>query len=322
MNTKIIFLGLVLIASASVARAAEITMHYSGTVTSTNANAVTIAEIEVGDSVTGQFTFNSDAPDESPAFPLSGLYEANSLTLTVQGFNYTASDNNISITNDSILFGGTPVDAFEIVSGLRDVVGPSLSELPPVQIDLVIVDIDAMVFADDSLPIALDVGEFEITSEESFGTTGGRLIFQSLATGGIGEVRFEINSIIAQSNDPVVTEYTGIQITELSPDITGSVRAGDTVTFTVDALTAPGVGPLNYRFFTRKGYESIADSSNPWGGTTWQLQQNWSTMNSAPISFAEPGFYILVVHCSEDTTWSTAEGDPQIGMVVEVWPAE
>lgn len=121
---------------------------------------------------------------------------------------------------------------------------------------------------------------------------------------------------------PPAFDGTGIQITGLSSNIMEGVTAGDTVTFTVNALTATGMGPLNYRFFTRKGYESIADAANPWGGNKWQLQQNWSTMNTASITFAEPGFYFMAVHFSEDTTWSAAAGGPQTGMVVEVWPAQ
>jgi hypothetical protein len=316
MNTRIILLGLVLIVSVSVAGAAEITMHYSGTVTSTDANAVAIAEIEVGDSVTGQFTFDSDTPDEMPAVPLSGLYEAYSLTLAVHGFNYTASDNNISVANDSALFGEGLVDAFEIVTGLRDVIGPSLSELPPAQIDLVIVDTDATVFADDSLPTSLDISEFEISSEEPYGTTGGRLIFQSLATGGIGEVRFEINSIGTQSDGPPVLDgFTGIQIIGSSSNIITNLMAGDTVEFTVDAIDMDS-GPLEYRFFVRAGY-----GEPDWGGNKWQIVQPYSPNDTVTHAFDVPGIYFLAGHVIHPgDTW--AFGWPQSGIVVEVWPVQ
>ena len=226
MKIKTLLWGLFFIVNSSVAGATDITMEYSGTVTSTAANAVTISEVEVGDSVTGQFTFDSDSQDEIPSNQLSGLYEANSLTLTVKSFNYTASDNNISITNDSILVLGQPaLDAFEIVSGLWDVSGPALSGLPPAQIDLVIVDTQAEVFTDDSLPTSLDIDDFDINSEEPFGTTGGRLIFQSLATGGIGEVRFRIDTINAVIDLPTSLNQT--QVSQLYVSIFGRASEGE-----------------------------------------------------------------------------------------------
>jgi hypothetical protein len=226
MRTKTLLWGLFFIVSSSVAGATDITMEYSGTVTSTDANAVAISEVEVGDSVTGQFIFDSDSQDEIESNQFSGLYEANSLTLTVKSFNYTASDNNLSITNDSVLVAGQPaLDAFEIVSGLWDVSGPALSGLPPAQIDLVIVDTEAKVFTDDSLPTSLDIDDFDINSEEPFGTTGGRLIFQSLATGGIGEVRFRIDTINAVVDLPTSLNQT--QVSQLYVSIFGRASEGE-----------------------------------------------------------------------------------------------
>lgn len=124
---------------------------------------------------------------------------------------------------------------------------------------------------------------------------------------------------IASGGPPSEEQYTGIQITGLSSDISDNVIAGDTVTFTATALTSPGMGPLNYRFFTRKGYEMIADAVNPWGGSRWVNQQDWSSTNSVSITFDEPGVYFMAAHFSEDTTWSAG---PQTGMVVEVWPVQ
>lgn len=176
--------------------ASDITIRFSGLVTSTDANSVNISEVGVGDEVKGEFSFNADGKDEMPSDPNAGLYGANSLTLSIRGFHYKGGGGRISITNNGRLIPGQPaLDVFEVVSPLRGVSGPSLSGLPPVQIDLVIVDKDASVFSNDSLPASLDIRQFEIVSEKPFGTTGGRAVFQSLSSGGIGEIRFEIKTL-------------------------------------------------------------------------------------------------------------------------------
>ncbi len=191
-------LTLVLVAAlvCGVVLSTPATARFRGTVTSTDANAVTISEVQVGDVVTGQFSFDTTAADGMPSDPDSGLYTAEQLSLSIRDFEYSASGNNISISNDRVVIPGEPaVDAYEVVSPLREITGPSLSGLPPAQIDIVLVDTGASVFSDDSLPLSLPLDEFEIVSEVPYGTTGGRLIFQSTGTGGLGEVRFEITQL-------------------------------------------------------------------------------------------------------------------------------
>jgi hypothetical protein len=193
---KIIYLLMIILLGAAKVYAAAVTIQFSGTVTSTDANGVTISEVGVGDEVKGEYTFNPNAKDGMPSDPNSGLYKAKSLILSVKGFNYRAADSKISITNNGLLIPGQPaLDVYEVVSPLRNVSGPPLSGLPPAQIDLVIVDRDSTVFSNDALPVSLDIRQFEIVSEKPFGTTGGRVVFQSLATGGIGEIRFEITNL-------------------------------------------------------------------------------------------------------------------------------
>ncbi len=196
MRRVLFLLGLAWLLGTTVVNAADVTIDFSGVVTSTDANSVAISEVGVGEEVKGRYTFDTTASDGMPSDPNSGLYKAKSLILSVKGFNYRAADNKISITNNGLLIPGQPaLDVYEVVSPLRNVEGPALSGLPPAQIDLVIVDKDSSVFSDDSLPISLDIHEFEFVSEKPFGTTGGRVVFQSLATGGIGEIRFKITNL-------------------------------------------------------------------------------------------------------------------------------
>jgi hypothetical protein len=197
MKIRILFLSIIFVLFSSLGNAKMITYQFNGTVTSTNTGSTTIQEVDVGDTVTGEFTYDTQGSDSMPSDPKSGLYPSESFSLTVKGYSFDASDNNISVTNDSVLIEGSPpVDAFEVVSPLREVAGSSLSGLPPAQMDLVMIDSDATVFSNDALPASLNIDDFEIVSEVPYGTTGGRLIFQSLSNGQTGEIRFQIDALV------------------------------------------------------------------------------------------------------------------------------
>ena len=189
-------LFIVLFFTASTATAAQVTATFSGVVTSTDANTVTIAEVNVDDQVTGEFVFDSATADEAPSDDSFGLYDAGEFRLSVSGYEYSATDNTISVVNNGVVISGeSAVDVYEVVTPLRDVAGPNLSGLSPAQIDIVIADTDATVFSNDSLPTSLNLSDFEIVSEYPLGTTGGRIVFDSLANGETGEIRFELTSI-------------------------------------------------------------------------------------------------------------------------------
>lgn len=165
------------------------TLTFTGTVTST----VDIAEVAVGAQVTGHYTFDSLATDEIPDNPKSGLYPASQFSISVAGFEWSAADNNISVIDDAMGLGlGSPFDWYEVVSPLGKVSGPNLSGLAPAQFQFNIVDTDASVFSDDSLPTLVNVAEFEITSEFPDRARGGSIAFRSLAAGQTGIVFFEM----------------------------------------------------------------------------------------------------------------------------------
>ena len=275
MKKNIAFIGISIMIAAWTSSAWGLTMNFKGIVTSTDKNAVAIAEISPGDSVSGQYDFNPNAPDEIPLEPASGLYEAQSFQITVRGFDYVSStDNNISVTNDAVLIAGQPaMDAYEVVSSLRNVEGPALSGLPPAQIDVVLVDTDAAAFSDDSLPTSIDLDGFEIVSEEPFGTTGGRLIFQSLTTGGIGEVRFAIT-------EWTVGEETAVYYPHVAADDFWETEIGVINTSSTTGLTG-----------TLTPYDSsgtivsapVAVELNPNGRSEYQVGQSFS--NASQIRY-------------------------------------
>ena len=55
--------------------------------------------------------------------------------------------------------------------------------------------------------------------------------------------------------------------------------------------------------------------------TTWTLIQDFSTTNSVPVLFDEAGIYFLASH-AERAGEAWAFGDPQTGIVIEVWPVQ
>jgi hypothetical protein len=274
MKGKVFAVALAAFVGTSWAYAAEATGRFTGKVTSTGANAVTISEVYVGDEVAGTFTFSTDAADQVSQDPTTGRYEAESMSLSLRGFEFSAPSGTIDVSNDRVLVSGQPAqDAFEVVSPLQVVTGPSLSGLTPTQIDLVLVDTDAAAFSDDSLPASINLADFEIVSEVPYGTTGGRLIFQSSANGGIGEVRFEITSLSidiegVSSGDVIVYPQLavggGYEVVLMVTNRSGSYWSGRAEPLlddgSLDALkTRINLGPRETRKYTLTGgSEAIA----------------------------------------------------------------
>ncbi|MDF1584649.1 MAG: hypothetical protein P1P78_15260 [Methyloprofundus sp.] len=198
----LLYLGL----TASISWAESTTLSFTGTVTSTDANTVKIAEVDVGDQVTGQYTFGSAAADETPSDPALGLYPVSQLNISVGGFNWSATNNKLSVVNNAsgaaLDLTAPVIDFYELVSPLAEVSGPDLSGLSPAQIEFNLVDTDGIVFSDDSLPQTLNIDTFEITSEASDGARGGHIVFRSVDGSQLGEIRFEVTDISGGSSGP------------------------------------------------------------------------------------------------------------------------
>jgi len=119
--------------------------------------------------------------------------------------------------------------------------------------------------------------------------------------------------IAVEVSDPL---GTGIQIIGTSTNIEYMVEAGDTVQFIVPAVADASVGVIHYRFYTRAGY-----GYPDWGGNTWTLVQDFSPVNLVSVTFNDPGIYFLACH-AERAGEAWGFGDPQTGIVVEVWPVQ
>jgi hypothetical protein len=222
---------------ASITNAGMVTATYTGTVTSTNTGTVTISKVKVGDTVTGQYVFDDTATDELPLDPVNGRYETSQFSLTVNGFKYSSGDNTIAVLDNGVPGPGLPaVDLYEIVTSLGNTPGPSLSGLPPSQIDLVIVDTDTTVFSDDSLPTSLNIEDFEITNDQPTGTTGGRIFFRSSSTGQTGEIRFEITDISMNTSSEGPVDLAGSVKTKDGMDLCSMVLASGQFMFTCNPV--------------------------------------------------------------------------------------
>ncbi len=260
---------------ASLAKAESITLSFTGIVTSTDANVVEITEVNLGDLVEGQYTFDSLTDDDMPSDPAAGLYTASQFSVSVGGFNWSAADNNISVLNNaagSILGLTSPIiDFYELVTPLGKVSGPSLSGLSPVQVEFNIVDTNGSVFPDDSLPTSLNINDYEITNEVPDGARGGHIIFSSLATGQIGEIRFDVTGISdgggkpkpdikANSSDGPVTPTGNLSVTvALNPES----RSGDNADWWV-AANVSGTSTIDgwyYFDLSTFGFVPVGDSA-------------------------------------------------------------
>jgi hypothetical protein len=71
-----------------------------------------------------------------------------------------------------------------------------------------------------------------------------------------------------------------------------------------------------YRFLYKAGYGTLAYYAP--GG--WMLAQDWSTSNSATITFPTEGNYMVVVQAREDSGDVWEFGDPQGGFSIKVEP--
>lgn len=85
MKEKLLLLSFMILLGSSAA-GASIKVQLKGRVTSTHANGAPISEVQVGDEVTGQFSFSTTATDDMPMNPNEGLYKADQLEPVGQGF--------------------------------------------------------------------------------------------------------------------------------------------------------------------------------------------------------------------------------------------
>jgi len=279
------------------AGAAQVTATFSGVVTSNDTGTVTISEVDIGDVITGQYTFDDEATDELPADPASGRYTASQFSLSVNGLNYSDTDNTIAVVDNGVFISGQPaMDAYEIVTSLGGVSGPGLSGLPPAQIDIVVVDTDASAFADDSIPTSLNIDDFEITTDQPFGTTGGRMFFRSTATGQIGEIRFEVTDLSLQTSSEGPVDIKGTVQTADGTKLCSMVLASGQYMFSCDpngpfsltGLPRENNGTVKRQVYVDGFFPKIDILSGPADGAVIMTRSGTCPKYYTPY---DPGFY-------------------------------
>jgi hypothetical protein len=139
-------------------------------------------------------------------------------------------------------------------------------------------------------------GVFTVTAS-SFGYVAASQANVTLNAGQTVTVDFALTSVTTSE----------MQLVAVSTDLTGIPQAGAPV-----KVTATGIGPgtIYYRFLYKAGYGTPAYLTP--GG--FVVAQNWSTNNSASVTFPSADNYIVIVQATEDSTGAWAFGDPQGGL--------
>ena len=211
---------------------------FTGQVTSESTDFV---EVTIGDIVTGSYAFSFDAFAEP--FLGSSVYEGIDFDISINGATYTDSKQNISIGNDIEFDVFSPVDRLEISTGTNNPPffmfgpdGPDLSGFSIAQVDIVLLDTGASLFLDNSLPQNIQLDEFEIVDEASFGTTGGRLIYGS-SLEGFEDIRFRVENLREITN-VLVENQVFVDIPAI--DVNGDL-------YSARLLMTNGTNPFEFR---------------------------------------------------------------------------
>ena len=171
---------------AGIASAALITFNFEGNVTSV-ASQVS-SHFSTSDKLVGSFSFNSDAPDQSPGAQF-GTYQVNQMSFTLGSNAYTASlglgTPQIRITSNSSVNPTTSTqDTYRVMSVSN--VGPSAGALLPREFWF---DISGVGKFNDSLPLTPPSLGNLLASNRDF-----TMRFVQ-PVGAVGDVRGEITSL-------------------------------------------------------------------------------------------------------------------------------
>jgi hypothetical protein len=103
-----------------------------------------------------------------------------------------------------------------------------------------------------------------------------------------------------------------IQLSSISTsNLSGIFTVGDPVKVTAECLN---LNTVFYRFMYKAGYGTEAFHTP--GG--FVIAQDWSTANTAAITFPNADNYIVIVQATEDSGGTWAFGDPQGGISIRV----
>jgi hypothetical protein len=132
--------------------AAAVTISASAAGTITSVDPALSAEFSVGEAVAFSYSFDSLAADFS-SDPQTGAYGAAGFATTWGDYSATAANGTILIEND------LPGDGYG--AGSNVVVGDAVGIFALDRIQLELDDSSASVFSDDSLPLSVDLADFD-----------------------------------------------------------------------------------------------------------------------------------------------------------------
>jgi hypothetical protein len=199
LTVVLALLGYFAVATAAAGSSGEgVDVRYSGKVVETKG----VSGVPIGTPISGSYRFDPAAQDFNPADKALGLYEAVvAFDLKVGDMEYHADTGTIGILNDSRRFGGK-VDAYTLTCG-PPLIGPSIGDLPPFQMDMNLADTTASLFDDVALPARIDGKDLDIKAPTRGLQTGGHLLLRDSASGKVGDIGFAVETLEVVATDAV-----------------------------------------------------------------------------------------------------------------------
>lgn len=193
----LVVLASILVGASVSSRAAPVTFAYEGVVSSSSGTSPVFATF-LGQSMTVEYTFDSETPDSTPS-SIFGAYNdtISSFTATVGG--YTATDLTVQI----IVFDSGSVDQYII--GSNTITGPAIGGAVPTDFAFNFENGSPSVFSSDELPIVQP-------DPSDFGTVFLELNFFS-PSGSFGSIRAENFSIVeapSSISEPSALAFLGV----------------------------------------------------------------------------------------------------------------
>jgi hypothetical protein len=209
------FLWCCLVLFPGLAVAAQVTVDFSGTVTSASITVPDCPALAItsGTSFSGSYTFESTTPDGSPSAS-SGFYPAlSALSVDVGGELLVSAVSGIIAVTDAA------ADAYQVNASVANTTCPGGTIL---DILLTLQDSDGAVFTSDALPTSLDFAEFE---DRDFQITdfGGVLSIQ----GTIQAVDVSGISISGNVSSDCQAALSGVTVSLISEDMHQTVTDGN-----------------------------------------------------------------------------------------------
>ena len=149
----------ILICLASASHAVPITYKYTGF-----ANSTATAAVALGDTVTGQFTYDNEAVQTSfgggPNIDFANYANSASMTMSVNGHVAQETNPAFFVVGNNRLPAPTAVDLFRVGTGANNVTANQVGNHRITIFEIALFDTTATVFGDLTPPPSIDFADF------------------------------------------------------------------------------------------------------------------------------------------------------------------